>query len=113
MHVTGNTIFIPGSTSGIGLALALRLHTTGNTVVVGGRRTELLEQIALEPDQPKRKHGKHDGDQGGRAEHPPPDAVGCYFRQLALSCEECQVCNNRLLPATATARGRPWAVTDT
>ena len=51
MHVTGNTVFIPGSTSGIGLALALRLHTTGNTVVVGGRRTELLEQIAAEhPD---------------------------------------------------------------
>jgi len=51
MHVTGNTIFIPGSTSGIGLALALRLHTTGNAVVVGGRRTELLEQIAAEhPD---------------------------------------------------------------
>jgi uncharacterized oxidoreductase len=51
MHVTGNTIFIPGSTSGIGLALALRLHATGNAVVVGGRRTELLEQIAAEhPD---------------------------------------------------------------
>jgi uncharacterized oxidoreductase len=48
MKITGNTIFIPGSTSGIGLALALRLQAKGNTVIVGGRRTELLEQIAAE-----------------------------------------------------------------
>jgi uncharacterized oxidoreductase len=48
MHITGNTIFIPGSTTGIGLALALRLQAKGNTVIVGGRRTELLEQIAAE-----------------------------------------------------------------
>jgi uncharacterized oxidoreductase len=48
MDISGNTIFIPGSTSGIGLALALRLQARGNTVIVGGRRTELLEQIATE-----------------------------------------------------------------
>jgi short-subunit dehydrogenase involved in D-alanine esterification of teichoic acids len=51
MNIIGNTIFIPGSTSGIGLALALRLQAKGNTVIVGGRRKELLEQIAAEhPD---------------------------------------------------------------
>jgi short-subunit dehydrogenase involved in D-alanine esterification of teichoic acids len=48
MNITGNTVFVPGATSGIGLALALRLYAAGNTVIVGGRRTELLEQIAAE-----------------------------------------------------------------
>jgi uncharacterized oxidoreductase len=48
MDISGNTIFIPGSTSGIGLALALELQARGNTVIVGGRRAELLEQIAAE-----------------------------------------------------------------
>ncbi|MFG3111235.1 SDR family oxidoreductase [Streptomyces tendae] len=46
MNISGNTIFIPGSTSGIGLALALALRAKGNTVIVGGRRTERLERIA-------------------------------------------------------------------
>jgi short-subunit dehydrogenase involved in D-alanine esterification of teichoic acids len=48
MDISGNTIFIPGSTSGIGLALALALRARGNTVIVGGRRAELLERIAAE-----------------------------------------------------------------
>jgi uncharacterized oxidoreductase len=48
MNITGNTVFIPGSTSGIGLALALELHARGNTVIVGGRRADLLERIAAQ-----------------------------------------------------------------
>ncbi|ATO14803.1 oxidoreductase [Micromonospora sp. WMMA2032] len=48
MDISGNTIFIPGATSGIGLALALALKDRGNTVIVGGRRTELLDEIAAE-----------------------------------------------------------------
>ncbi|GAA1015983.1 oxidoreductase [Acrocarpospora pleiomorpha] len=48
MKISGNTIFIPGATSGIGLALALALRAEGNTVIVGGRRTELLDRIAVE-----------------------------------------------------------------
>ncbi|HEY2518469.1 MAG TPA: SDR family NAD(P)-dependent oxidoreductase [Streptosporangiaceae bacterium] len=55
MNISGNTIFIPGSTSGIGLALALALQARGNTVIVGGRRADRLEQV--------------------RAEHPGLDAV--------------------------------------
>ncbi|QNA92751.1 MULTISPECIES: SDR family oxidoreductase [unclassified Microbacterium] len=48
MNISGNTIFIPGATSGIGLALALRLRDRGNTVIVGGRREERLTAIAAE-----------------------------------------------------------------
>jgi short-subunit dehydrogenase involved in D-alanine esterification of teichoic acids len=48
MNISGNTIFIPGSTSGIGLALALALQASGNTVIVGGRRADLLDKIAAE-----------------------------------------------------------------
>ena len=48
MNISGNTVFIPGSTSGIGLALALELQARGNTVIVGGRRAAELERIAAE-----------------------------------------------------------------
>ncbi|WP_067199822.1 SDR family oxidoreductase [Microbacterium sp. XT11] len=48
MNITGNTVFIPGATSGIGLALARALSARGNTVIIGGRRRELLHQIAQE-----------------------------------------------------------------
>jgi len=48
MNITGNTIFIPGGTSGLGLGLALRFQAAGNTVIVAGRRKQLLEQIAVD-----------------------------------------------------------------
>jgi uncharacterized oxidoreductase len=48
VNISGNTIFIPGATSGIGLALAIELNAKNNTVIIGGRRTELLDRIAAE-----------------------------------------------------------------
>lgn len=48
MKISGNTIFIPGGTSGIGLGLALRFHAAGNKVIVAGRREELLGRITAE-----------------------------------------------------------------
>ncbi|MGF6896301.1 putative oxidoreductase [Nocardia sp. GAS34] len=48
MKTTGNTIFLAGGTSGIGLGLALRFRELGNKVIVSGRRKELLDRLALE-----------------------------------------------------------------
>ncbi len=48
MKISGNTIFIPGSTSGIGLALALALKDKGNTVILGGRRSAELDRLTAE-----------------------------------------------------------------
>ena len=45
MDITTSTVFIPGATSGIGLGLARRLADAGSTVVVGGRRRALLDEI--------------------------------------------------------------------
>jgi uncharacterized oxidoreductase len=44
MKTSGNTILITGGGSGIGEALAQRLHDAGNTVIVSGRRRDALEQ---------------------------------------------------------------------
>lgn len=43
MKQTGNTILVTGGGSGIGEALAKRFHDLGNTVIVAGRRREVLE----------------------------------------------------------------------
>ena len=48
MDLTNSTVFIAGATSGIGLELARRFAAAGSTVIVGGRRAELLDKIAAE-----------------------------------------------------------------
>ncbi|MFD1713764.1 SDR family oxidoreductase [Amnibacterium flavum] len=48
MDITSRSVFIAGGTSGIGLELARRFSAAGSTVVVGGRRTDLLERLDAE-----------------------------------------------------------------
>lgn len=37
MRIENNKVFISGATSGIGLAIARRLHALGNQILVNGR----------------------------------------------------------------------------
>lgn len=48
MDITSRSVFMIGGTSGIGLELARRFRSAGSNVVVGGRRTGLLAQLAEE-----------------------------------------------------------------
>jgi short-subunit dehydrogenase involved in D-alanine esterification of teichoic acids len=47
MDITNRTVFLVGGTSGIGLGLARRLAAAGSTVVIGGRRTEPIDDFEL------------------------------------------------------------------
>ncbi|MGW8568232.1 SDR family oxidoreductase [Isoptericola sp. NPDC055881] len=72
MDITRSTVFIPGATSGIGLALALRLQARGSTVVVGGRRTALLDEIVA----------AHPGIDAVRIDTADPDSIDAARREV-------------------------------
>lgn len=48
MNVTGRTVLLTGATGGIGHAIARRLHSAGATLILTGRRSEILEPLAAE-----------------------------------------------------------------
>ncbi|WP_410786170.1 SDR family oxidoreductase [Kribbella sp. C-35] len=71
MKTTGNTIFMTGGTSGIGLELARRFRDLGNTVIISGRRKDLLDRIADE-----------DGIEGVVLDVADPASIAAAFEQV-------------------------------
>ncbi|MDT0326879.1 SDR family oxidoreductase [Nocardiopsis lambiniae] len=94
MQISGNTIFIPGATSGIGLALALALQARGNEVIIGGRRTELLEQITAE----------HPGIHAYRIDTTDPESIATVSQRVIAEHPDVNV----LIPMAGIMRVEDW-----
>jgi uncharacterized oxidoreductase len=80
MKTTGNTIFMTGGTSGIGLGLARRFRDLGNTVIISGRRKDLLDRIAAE-----------DGIEGIALDVADPDSITAAFETVTTTHPELNV----------------------
>lgn len=50
MKTTGNTIFISDGSAGIGLAIAKKLNSEGNKIIINGRSEERLQASLLQLD---------------------------------------------------------------
>jgi short-subunit dehydrogenase len=48
VNLAGRTVLLTGATGGLGQAIARRLHAVGASLVLTGRRTEVLEPLAAE-----------------------------------------------------------------
>lgn len=84
MKITGNTVFLTGGTSGLGLGLALRLHRAGNKVIISGRRTELLDRIVAE----------HPGIEAIVLDVADPKSIGDAFAQVSARFPDTNVIIN-------------------
>ena len=94
MNISGNTVFIPGATSGIGLALALALADRGNEVIIGGRRTELLERIVAE----------HPGLHAYRIDTSDPQSIEAVSKQVIAEHPDVNV----LIPMAGIMHAEDW-----
>jgi uncharacterized protein len=48
VNLAGRTVLLTGATGGLGQAIARRLHRAGASLVITGRRTDVLESLAAE-----------------------------------------------------------------
>jgi uncharacterized oxidoreductase len=98
MNITGHTVFIPGATSGIGLALALRLKARGNNVIIGGRRTDRLQQISTE----------NPGIDTVQVDTTDPASIGATARQVVADHPDLDV----LITMAGVMRVEDWRTSD-
>ena len=90
MELQGSTVLLTGATGGIGHAIARRLHAAGATLILTGRRAEILEPLAQEI--------------GGRA-LPVDLADAGEVHRLAEECADVDVLvANAALPASGDLR---------